>query len=89
MTISQSETVARTNREILEDVQDGFVPFAGEALGEIHDPMTEAQRQALRELRHAGYAVITWTPSELGTANPRRVEDRSIEFGFAVIEDLK
>lgn len=51
--------------------------------------MTPEQTKALQELRHAGYAVITWTPEELGTANPRKVEDRSIELGHEIIEDLK
>lgn len=50
--------------------------------------MTEEQRKAIDELRHAGYAVIVWTPEEVGTANPRKVEDRSIELGWDVINDL-
>lgn len=50
--------------------------------------MTPAQTQTLRELRHAGYAVIVWSPQELGEANPRRVEDRSIELGWEIIYDL-
>jgi len=50
--------------------------------------MTEAQRAAINELRNEGYAVIVWTPEEIGTANPRRVEDRSIELGYDIIDDL-
>lgn len=51
--------------------------------------MTPEQRKAIQELRHAGYAVIIWTPKELGNANPRKVEDRSIEPGWNAISDLK
>lgn len=51
--------------------------------------MTEAQRAAIQALRHDGYAVIIWTPDEVGTANPRKVEDRQIEMGWDVISDLQ
>jgi len=50
--------------------------------------MNRFQTEALRSLRSAGYAVVTWTPEELRDANPRRVEDRSIELGHQVISDL-
>jgi hypothetical protein len=50
--------------------------------------MTKEQLKVLREMRHEGYAVIVWTPEELGEANPRRVEDRSIELGWGIIADL-
>ena len=50
--------------------------------------MTQQQQQAIDELRHCGYAVIVWTPEELGEANPRRVEDRSVELGWDIITDL-
>lgn len=45
--------------------------------------------EALAQLRNQGYAVIVWTPDELGDANPRTVEDRSIELGHEVIRDLQ
>lgn len=51
--------------------------------------MTEEQTKVVRELRHAGYAVIIWTPEEMKEVNPRRVEDRLIELGHEVIADLK
>lgn len=51
--------------------------------------MNAEQRQAVADLRHQGYAVIIWTPEELKGANPRRVEDRSVELGWDVIECLK
>lgn len=50
--------------------------------------MTNEQTRVLSELRRGGHAVIVWTPDELGTADPRRVEDRSIELGYDVIEVL-
>jgi len=42
----------------------------------------------MNELRDAGYAVIVWTPEELRGASARRVEDRSIELGWEVIDLL-
>lgn len=51
--------------------------------------MTDKQREALRELRDSGYAVIVWTPEELGNADVNRVQDRLIELGFEVISDLQ
>jgi hypothetical protein len=42
-----------------------------------------------RPLRTYGYAVILWTPEELKDADPRRLEDRSIELGQDIIEDLQ
>lgn len=51
--------------------------------------MTYEQLKVIDQLQHEGYAVICWYPEELGTANPRKVEDRSIELGYDVIEDLK
>ena len=50
--------------------------------------MTPEQDKVILELQRAGYAVIVWTPDELGSANPRRFEDRSIELGWDVIELL-
>ena len=37
--------------------------------------------QTLREMRSEGYAVIVWTPEELGDADPDWVEDCSIDYG--------
>jgi hypothetical protein len=44
---------------------------------------------AIDQLRQEGYAVIVWTPDELGTASARRVEDRSVELGWDVIDALQ
>jgi len=40
-------------------------------------------------LQDNGYAVIIWTPDELKEANPRKVEDRSTELGWEVINDMQ
>lgn len=51
--------------------------------------MTPAEREVIAELRSRGFAVIIWTPEELAGASQKHVEDRSVELGFQVIEDLK
>ena len=51
--------------------------------------MTPEQQKAIQELRHEGYAVIIWTPEEVGSASVNRLQDRSIELGWEIIEDLK
>ena len=51
--------------------------------------MTPAQAETIRQLRSEGYAVIVWTPEELGDVAKKHVEDRSIELGWQIIEDLK
>ena len=50
--------------------------------------LTKTELNMLRELRNRGYAVIIWTPDELKGANRTLVEDRSIELGHQIIEDL-
>ena len=48
--------------------------------------LNKKQTAVLRELTDEGYAVILWTPEELGDVNPAKLEDRSIEFGWQYIE---
>lgn len=52
-------------------------------------PLSREEREVITRLRHDGFAVLVWYPEELGEANPRRVEDRLIELGHQVIEDLQ
>ena len=52
------------------------------------EPTPEEQR-ALNALSSRGYAVIIWSPDELAGVNPHKVEDRSIELGWGIIEALK
>ena len=42
----------------------------------------------LRQLRKMGYAVVAFTPEELRGANSDHVEDRLIEIGWDVIDNL-
>lgn len=42
--------------------------------------MKPEQIQTLRDLRAEGYAVIIWTPEELGDTHPSDVEDASISY---------
>lgn len=42
--------------------------------------MTPEQSKAIQELRAQGWAVILWTPEELGEIDPSSVEDQSIQF---------
>lgn len=51
--------------------------------------LTQEQLEVIRQLRDEGYAVIVWTPEELGDADPSHVEDRSIELGHDVIDILQ
>jgi hypothetical protein len=51
----------------------------------MSDPVVQA---AIHSLRQAGYAVVTFTPDEIGDADPWRVEDRLVELGNQVIVDL-
>lgn len=50
--------------------------------------MNEEQINTLRSLCSDGYAVIVWTPEELGDVPARLIEDRSIEYGSQIIADL-
>lgn len=53
-------------------------------------PMTPAQRQAITDLRLAGYAVAIFSPSELdGNVEPRTLESRLVELGNQAIEDMR
>ena len=49
--------------------------------------MTNEQMSALASLSSDGYAVIVWTPEELGDVSARLVEDQSITLGHQIIED--
>lgn len=55
----------------------------------MNEEPTPEEQQALNALRFRGYAVIVWSPDELAGVDPSKVEDRSIELGWDVIEVLK
>lgn len=50
--------------------------------------LTDADRAVLDDLRSRGFAVVVWTPEELGSADQGLVEDRLIELGHHVIYQL-
>lgn len=49
---------------------------------------TKQAVEYLRQLRKMGYAVVAFTPEELRGANPDHVENRLIEIGWDVIDNL-
>ena len=44
--------------------------------------LTDKEQSVLRALRDRGFAVIVWTPEELGDVNPESVEDASISYAW-------
>ena len=54
----------------------------------MRSELSPSQLTALQELANDGWAVVVWTPEELGDASPIDVEDRSIEIGHQIIEEL-
>jgi len=42
--------------------------------------LTDKEQSVLRALRDRGFAVIVWTPEELGDVNPEVIEDASISY---------
>jgi hypothetical protein len=42
--------------------------------------LTGKEQAVLRGLRDRGYAVIVWTPEELGDVNPEVIEDACIGY---------
>ena len=49
---------------------------------------TKQAVEYLRQLRKMGYAVVAFTPEELRGADSDHVEDRLIELGWDVIDNL-
>lgn len=49
---------------------------------------TKQAVEHLRQLRKMGYAVVAFTPEELRGADSDHVEDRLIELGWDVINNL-
>jgi len=44
--------------------------------------LTNEEKEVLRSLRLRGFAVIVWTPEELGDVSPESVEDASISYAW-------
>lgn len=51
--------------------------------------MKEHQQKVIHELRDEGYLVCIWTPEELGDCGVEHVENRVIELGNEVIDNLE
>lgn len=51
--------------------------------------LTAKESKVLQGLTRRGFAVIVWTPEELGKAPALRVERRSIAAGWIIIDDLQ
>lgn len=48
--------------------------------------MTEQQLAVVRELRSKGYAIIVWTPEEIGDADVNQLVDLAISRGNDYLE---
>lgn len=46
-------------------------------------------RQFISEMRSEGYAVVIFSPDELGSATPKSLENRLVELGNEAISDLQ
>ena len=51
--------------------------------------MSPKQKEVIKELRDAGYAVAVWSPDELDPADPVDVQDEVITAGNNIIQRLK
>lgn len=51
--------------------------------------MKEEWKKAIKEMRDEGYAVIVWTPEELGDTDPDWVMDASISYGNEYLIDYE
>ena len=50
--------------------------------------MTDEQLAVLRTLASEGYAVVVFTPGECRSADPRKIEDELISYGWDIIDAL-
>lgn len=50
--------------------------------------MTNEQQAAINQLRAEGYAVVIWTPEEIGWADIDQLEDLTISRGNDYLESV-
>ncbi|UCV26743.1 hypothetical protein [Ferribacterium limneticum] len=50
--------------------------------------MTEAQRQAIKELRAAGFAVVIFYPDEVGDADASNLEEILVQRGNELLDEV-
>lgn len=58
-------------------------------MNEDLNSLSEAEVSVLRSLRDRGFAVVIFSPTEVGAADPSCVEDRLIAAGWDVINRLQ
>ena len=51
--------------------------------------LTDNELNVISGLRDRGFTVTIFSPDELGNANTDKVEDRLVELGWDIINDLK
>jgi len=49
------------------------------------EKLTAKEAKVIRGITDRGFAVIIWTPDELGSVDPERMEELSIDYGWSVI----
>jgi len=49
--------------------------------------MTEEQRMMIKELRHEGYAVVIFTPDEVGDADACNLEELLVQRGNDLLDE--
>jgi hypothetical protein len=54
-----------------------------------YEPVSEVEYEALKSLRHKGYAVVVFNPEELQGTSRRHVEDSVVLAGWEAIAALK
>lgn len=94
LTFSPGELVTATP----ESLQNRMLELGNEVISDLQDfealPAPDVvdidyDRAAITAMRLAGYAVVLFAPSELGSAKPESLQNRLVELGNEVILDLQ
>jgi hypothetical protein len=56
---------------------------------EDKEKLTDTDVDYIISLKRRGFAVILWSPRELGGVSPSKVEGLSIEFGHELIQSMQ
>lgn len=54
---------------------------------ETFSTFTKEEHEFIRSLRSRGFAVIIWSPEELGNASAKLMQTASIELGYEIIDE--
>jgi hypothetical protein len=49
--------------------------------------LTKEEQDLIHSLRSRGFAVIIWSPEELGNASAKLMQTASIELGYEIIDE--